>query len=406
MRETNKYTIVVPTMWRFKPFINFLGALLNYNLVGEVILINNNIADTPEELNEIKSPKLTRIDFNSNIGVNPAWNLGTESARFPFVCILNDDVIFDLTLLNKLVPYLSDLETGVIGLSPGVSDFNQAPFVNGQINISQWNNEHTYGFGCLMFINKRNYIRIPEDMVYYFGDNFIFDTCLANKKKNYIITDILHYTPYAQTVGETGKGHLETEGAKYEGHIKNNKWALDIFHIEYAKAVDQETDIQKVIPKLYDYAMKCSSVLELGVRTGVSTRAFLNANLKYMTSVDLSEEYLVRDLFNVADIVGRDYKYVIADSREYEVDRDYDLLFIDTEHTYDQVSFELDKYHHFIRKYIIVHDVFKYGVKTDEEGDVGLLPAVLNFMRENPDWVIEEYTTDSNGLLVLKRRNE
>lgn len=403
MREKPRYTIVVPTMWKFKPFLNFLDTLLNYDLVGEVILINNNVGATPREVDDIDNPKLRRLDQETNIGVNPAWNLGTYSSNFPFVCILNDDVIFDLSVLAKLVPFLSDPNTGIMGLSPGEPDFNQTKITTGGIDIVKWNGQHTFGFGCLMFINRKNYIKIPEDMIYYYGDNFLFDTCLANRKTNYIIENIVHFTPYAQTVGDTGKGHLEPEQQRYDEHIKNNRWALDIFNNEYQRAVEADTDIKDHIPTLHRYAYDCKSVLELGVRTGVSTRAFLNANLEHLTSIDLEEEYFVRDLFNVADIVHRDYRYIIADTRTYEVDRRYDMVFIDTDHRYEQLKAELGKYHKFIDKYIIMHDTFKDGIKQEED-DKGLLRAIFEFLIENPEWQIKEHSTESNGLIVLKRR--
>lgn len=397
------YSIIVATMWKFFPFIGFLKTLLKQNDVGEVILINNNIYETPLEFLNIKNEKLKVLIQSKNIGVNPAWNIGIECAKFPYICILNDDIIFDLTLLDKLPIFLNDYNTGVIGLCPGIKNFNQPPFVDGLINITPWQNEHTYGFGCLMFINRKNYIPIPEDLIMYYGDNFIFDTCLANKKINYIITNIVHYTPYATTVSETGKDYLYPETVKYDNHIKSFKWALNIFNFEYNKILEIESDIKDLLPVLYNYAYKCDSVIELGVRTGLSTRVFLNTNLKKLTSLDLSEDYYVRDLFNVADIIKRNYKYIIHDSKTYPIDTNYDLLFIDTEHTFDQLSAELNHYHNYINKYIIIHDVFIYGTLPDNP-NVGLLPAIFNFILQNSQWKIENYNINSNGLLILERK--
>jgi predicted O-methyltransferase YrrM len=400
----NMYSVVVPTMWKFKPFMNFLTTLLNYKLVGEVILIDNDIVKTPEDFMWIsQNPKLKVVYSGINIGVNPAWNIGVEKAKFPYICLLNDDMIFDLTVLDKLPKFLNDYNTGVIGICPGVKEFNQPLFIDGEINITPWQNEHTYGFGCLMFINKKNYIPIPEDLVIYYGDNFIFDTCLANKKTNYIISNILHYTPYATTVTGIGQDYLEAETIKYEKQIEVFRWALNIFNIEYNKAISMESDIKDLLPILYDYAYKCESVLELGVRTGLSTRAFLNANLRKLTSIDLEEEYFVRDLFNVANQITGNYNYIIHDSRTYSDGYNYDLLFIDTDHMFEQLTTELNHYHKYINKYIIIHDVFIYGTITENPNSIGLLPAVFNFIIANPEWKIKYYTTMSNGLIILER---
>ena len=62
-----------------------------------------------------------------------------------------------------------------------------------------------------MFVNKNNWIDIPDVLKVYCGDNWIFDTALARSKKNYIITDLLHHTPYATTTGGIVNDFLQTE---------------------------------------------------------------------------------------------------------------------------------------------------------------------------------------------------
>lgn len=390
------FSVVVPTMWRFAPFNNFLKALLSYREVGEVILINNDAARANNELIGSLPDKLRVFDYGENIGVNPAWNLGALEAKYPYICFLNDDVIFDLSLFDKVKPYLKDRNTGVLGLCPGVKDFNQPLFRDGNIDITPWNGEHTYGFGCLMFIARKNFIKIPEDMNLYFGDNFIFDTCLANRKINYNISNIVHFTPFAVTTTEVGAGKLDIEKPLYDKHITDFRWGLGIFNHECGRAMELDSDIKPLLPILYDYAYKCNSVLELGVRTGNSTRVFLNANLRRLTSVDIQEDYFVRDLFNVATVLQYDYNYIIADSLTYIDDRYYDMLFIDTDHTYDQLKAELNRYHRSIDKYIIIHDVCTYGQN--------LMPAIMEFMVDVVgEWMVDYYTTESNGLCILKR---
>jgi hypothetical protein len=138
------------------------------------------------------------ISQRDNIGVNPAWNLGVEIASSDRVCILNDDVVFDHKVFSRVDSVLSET-SGVVGICPGVAEFNQPPFETGLVRILPWGGQHTYGFGCLMFVHRSWYIPIPKGLNIYYGDNWIFDTCMARGRTNYIITDSFFYTPFAVT---------------------------------------------------------------------------------------------------------------------------------------------------------------------------------------------------------------
>jgi GT2 family glycosyltransferase len=139
------FTVVIPTMLKFFPFKQFLKTLAIYTFsdkskIGEIIIINNSEQkDLDKEFAEYKE-KIKFLSYGINIGCNPAWNIGVQYAKYDKICLLNDDVIFDLTLFDKL-DLLNNLETGIVGLCPGVKDFNQPPFINGEIKILPWNHE-------------------------------------------------------------------------------------------------------------------------------------------------------------------------------------------------------------------------------------------------------------------------
>jgi len=213
--ESKLYSVIVPTMWKTaKTFAGFAKSLCAHPLVGELIIINNQSELTPEGLN---NPKIRMIDPGRNIYVNPAWNLGVKTSRYDRLCIVNDDVIFDLTVLERLKDRLTP-ESGVFGLCPGVADFNQPPVINGNIDIIPWSGQHTYGFGCLMFIHKKSWREIPAGLEIYYGDNFIFDLQLHEKKTNYLITNMLFKSQFAATTSDKSitAGFLEKETPIYE----------------------------------------------------------------------------------------------------------------------------------------------------------------------------------------------
>ena len=193
---SNKISVIVPTMWKFEPFLDFIAELVQQDNIGEVIIINNNINDTPVHA-VLTHPKIVMFNQEENIFVNPAWNLGVKHSRFDKLCILNDDLIFDLKLINKVHKFLTPGK--LVGLSSGIVEYGQTPLTDGSINFEYFTTQACYGLGCLMFITKQDWIDIPDAMKLYYGDNLIFDTMLYRFNQNYFITNMFHFTPYATT---------------------------------------------------------------------------------------------------------------------------------------------------------------------------------------------------------------
>jgi len=229
-KSKSKFSVVVPTMWKYEPFKDFLNKLLECEDVGEVILIDNEPTKTPLELK--CHIKLRYKTFGTNIYVNPAWNYGVENASYDYVCILNDDMKFDLDVFNGLRRVLDDPNTGVCGIIPGIEQYNQIPVTDGNYQIISWQEGmHQFGFGCLMFVNKNNWTHIPDDLKIYYGDYFIFDKHLASGRTNYCIVNLKHETPYAQTCSDMYSKDAEKmaqlqarEGEIYEA-VKCDIWS-------------------------------------------------------------------------------------------------------------------------------------------------------------------------------------
>jgi glycosyltransferase involved in cell wall biosynthesis len=212
-----KYSVIVPTMWKVADqFTKFLKVLCDCPSVDEIIIINNLVYDTPIA-DILTHSKITLMNFKQNIYVNPAWNIGVATARNNRICIANDDVTFDTAVFGRLQDLLTE-DAGIFGLCPGEAYFNQVPVTDKSINIIPWTGQHTYGFGCLMFMHKKSWVDIPRELEIYFGDNFIFDIQLSQGKTNYLITNMEHFTPFAATTSdsEITSGFLERERAIYD----------------------------------------------------------------------------------------------------------------------------------------------------------------------------------------------
>ena len=132
----------------------------------------------------------------------------------------------------------------------------------------------------------------------------------------------------------------------------------------------------------------------MGVRDGQSTRALLPEPVT-LRSYDLVLDPLVTALFVKAKSIGKDVEYMIGNTLEITIE-ETDLLFLDTEHTYQQVKGELNLHHSKVRKYIAFHD-------TDEPFVGEVLPAIVEFTIEHPEWRFVYHNKDCHGFTVIAK---
>jgi FkbM family methyltransferase len=290
--KMNRFSVVVPTMWRAeKTFLPFLEKLIRLDIISEILIINNDPSKTPVVPSILENRKIRMISFGENIYVNPAWNIGVALSKNDKICIMNDDVQFDTKLFEKIVDHVNP-SNGVTGISPGLEKFNQKKHTNNQIDIVEWNKDHTFGFGCLMFVHKQNWTPIPDNLKIYFGDNFIFDTLLRRGFKNYLITNIDYNTDYAQTTKDESitSGFMERESEIYQNLFPKPKkilvaiptskyievetfqslWNLDVpdgyqldFQYFFGYQTDQVRNLAAEWAKRYDYMLAVDSDIVL-----------------------------------------------------------------------------------------------------------------------------------------------
>lgn len=188
-------------------------------------------------------------------------------------------------------------------------------------------------------------------------------------------------------------------------------------------------DIHEHIPTLYKYATDCESIIELGVRTCVSSWAFIlgllhnNKPKKYFLMNDIMEcnvqelLHCVKDLDIVVECQWKNDLYL-------DIKDNVDLVFIDTWHIYGQLKRELEKFSKVTNKYIIMHDteidkIYGETIRGNldaeeqsrmtgipvEEIKLGLQPAIDEFLENNPEWKLLEHYTNNNGLTILSKQS-
>lgn len=214
-------TVIVPTLWKYPPFLDYVAELTKVYTIGEIIIIDNDPSTRPEH--PILSHNKVTLKDDENLYVNPAWNWGAANSKYEQLCFLNDDMIVDIKLFFKAIHHVGP-KSGVTGLCAGKKEFNQPPLQNGSILFQPWHGEHTFGFGSLFFLHKECWIPIPEELKIYYGDNWVFDTQLFLGRTNELITDCLYHTPWAVTTsGINPQDWLQQEGEIYHRKLEEFK---------------------------------------------------------------------------------------------------------------------------------------------------------------------------------------
>lgn len=156
------FSVVIPTMWKSKKIIRSIEDFLICDFVSEIIIINNDSNNKPDF--DFNHEKIKMLDQESNIYVNPSWNLGVKTSSKENILIMNDDVyIEDICELFKMV-YSSDFD--LIGLDKINSNVSNEFSVN---KIEDSSKRLPY-FGSCFFVKKDKYIHIPDDILIWCGD--------------------------------------------------------------------------------------------------------------------------------------------------------------------------------------------------------------------------------------------
>lgn len=194
---------------------------------------------------------------------------------------------------------------------------------------------------------------------------------------------------------------------------------------QYEHHKSTPSDINEHLPTLKSYAEQCNHITECGVRDVVSSWAFAAGLLEKtparIVQVDLYTHQNIVDFGSIVRENGIDVMFYQANDLTCPMEQT-DLLFIDTWHIYGHLKRELARWHASVTKWIIMHDTTvdewdgesirnhwdpvaqstQYGYPV-EEITTGLWPAIDEFLKEHPEWSLEQRFTNNNGLTILKR---
>jgi predicted O-methyltransferase YrrM len=380
---------------------------------GKIILFSNEISrNIPSNVNFVKIPKITSL---------------IEYSRF-LLLNLHEYVETDYCLIVHADGYIHNPHLWT-------DDFKKWDYIGAPWPKSLWfvDDKTRVGNGGVSLRSKRlmketsvfKNVQAHEDHFicqaardYLNGKNIhIAPLDVAKKFSHELICDDFEINPEEECFAFHGKSsefHLKKieELKKIEkDKIENMSKIEKKYHVKKA----EPSDIYMHMETLYKYAKKCENVAEFGVRNVVSSYAFANSHPKKLLCLDINDNEYVEMFKKECEAENINMEFVVKSSLDYEFEEEYDLLFIDTLHSFDQLSKELEKHHSKIKKYIIFHDTIFWGNKnedpvtgedTGERGEnIGLVPAIRNFLKKHKEWKEVCTYTYNNGLTII-RRNE
>lgn len=424
--------IVIPTMWMASGFEQALEIYVQHPKIKNIVVIDNNKPHRPS-YSVLEHKKISLVAYGKNIYVNPAWNEGVAKSKSSIVALINDDISVDSTVFDMVSAF--DFTQGdLIGVDlRGYRDnYKIDDFIDCQEQIVKLDYDKTkpiggqaWAFGICMFMPKSSYTAIPSLYQVWYGDDYLAQHAAqvyvikSNRIKGRISETLVKFKDPNSDISR----RIELDSKNLIKHFKNARdWDIpqsivnnsvkqrhqltdNIFQTEYQKAKNTASDINQHVELLYKLAQQCKTVVELGVRTGVSTRAFLNCDVDLL-SFDIKLDQEVQKLFDLARQQGKNVRYIEDDVLNITID-DVDLLFIDTVHTYDQLSQELKLHGNKAQKYLAFHDTYTFGLKGENGLDQrGLLTAIIEFVIDNPHWQFKLHRTNNNGFTVLERMDK
>lgn len=176
-------SVIIPTLLKPDTLFRLVDKLIKSTVVGEIIIINNSL-----EPIYFKSEKVIIHTPNTNLYVNPSWNLGVSIAKNNVICLCNDDIIFDVSKLFRLYDFVL-CKGGILGPKSECFSNNTK-----QLNINV-TFERNHGYGTLMLMKKIDYVKIPENLKIWYGDDYLFH---SQSKKNHSFTGL-----FIETIMET-----------------------------------------------------------------------------------------------------------------------------------------------------------------------------------------------------------
>ncbi|MEW6625121.1 MAG: glycosyltransferase [Bacillota bacterium] len=439
--------IIIPTFNNLEITKKCIEELYKYTTDFRLICVDNGSTDgTVTFLQELKKEKnnVSIILLEKNYGFGAAVNKGLEITENDVVLMNNDVFVTPGWLENLIKTAYSDSKIGVCsaklifpsGRLCAIGNYIHIPNTKlydekynihfipiGKGDAPDYHNTDRLVdtlFFSLVLIKKEILdmgVRFDENI---FIDNDDTDFCLQVREKNYFCAFSANSIAYHLEGASKGLIDISIKSKESLFYVID-KWKDEAQHIivhdkKYmrpelclSQLYSLKTDMSGHVYRLYDLVTKNNirSVIDLGVRQGISTISFLCGVYKtggLVIGVDIANcdgaiEYIkYLNLHGLFFFVKDDSINFLRRIR-YAVDTKLikpGLIMIDTNHEYEHTIKELELSDRLKPKFIVLHD-------TNEPSFPGVRRALDEFLKQNKEkYNVKEYD-DYHGLTVLER---
>jgi len=168
------FSLIIPTMWKSTLFHKSIMEYKKISKISEIIIINND--PTYKVPTYFKHNKIRILTQKENIFVNPAWNLGVLEAKNENLIIANDDI--QIAKLNWVLGVVEKHLKKYDLLGFDISKTNKTNLV--EIKPLPKPSRRPHAFGVFMITKKSKYVKIPDEIKIWYGDDIQFYT---NKRR-------------------------------------------------------------------------------------------------------------------------------------------------------------------------------------------------------------------------------
>lgn len=159
--------LIIPTLWKSDNLDTMLKRYVDSKYVSKIHLMDNG-REFYDRYRMVWSNKLVVYTpgVKNQWMVNEAWNIGVRNCSDgSIVGILNDDILFSTDVFEFL-------EKNIYGIV-GMHSENYKLLKDTGYEIVDIPH-HMYGWGCMYFMKKEQWVDIPQPLRVYFGDTWHF----------------------------------------------------------------------------------------------------------------------------------------------------------------------------------------------------------------------------------------
>jgi predicted O-methyltransferase YrrM len=434
-----KLVAVIPTVGTMDDDERYVDSLVKQldeqGDVDEIVVVDN--TGSPQGygwLNDAEAAGLVTILDGAGMGIHEMWNLGIEhalkehSARVR-IAFLNDDLKIGPSFLKRLSRALDDNPdvTAVCGNYDGRTS-DQSIVKTEEICAARY--DGTGGFAGFAYMVRGEWFssgyRFPEDMKWWCGDNDLlaaiyYSSSDDEPKSAAIVVDaqVEHLDGGGATAGdalwtdprwdEVKANDVATFRARWERIAEQDAARKRLAEGDltpiYEQLCEAQSDINEHISTLHGLArnIDAKKVIELGTRGGVSTVAWLAALHQtdghlYAVDIDPAPRQIA-DHPRLTFTQGHDTDPFVV----RQMPEDADIVFVDTDHTYELTQAEIEIYSKRVRPggAMVFHDsaVREHEHHTTEQPPYPVRKAVTEWA-EAAGHEVQEWPNNF-GLMVV-----